>query len=191
MVMMKRVFAVLACGASLSACESFNTSSFDMSGMFKSSPATTEVRVESDPSGAEARGATGPGCRTPCTLQLPVSGATTVTFSLQGYLPTSVPVSITTASEAGGLGDSGVAESVRVDPNPVFAQLQIAPPPPPPPRKKAPAKPKPRKPAAAPQAQQAPAPAAQPQQQGFGPPQQAQPGGFGPPQQPPPQSVFR
>jgi hypothetical protein len=177
--MMKRVIAVMACGASLSACGSFNTSSFDMSSAFKSTPATADVRVESDPAGAEAKGPTGPGCRTPCTLQLPVTGATTVTFSLQGYLPTTAPVTITTASEAGDLGDSGVAETIRIDPDPVFAQLQVAPPPPPPPRKKATAKPKPRKPAAAPQAQQAPAPAPPPQQPGFGPPQQ------------PPPSVFR
>ena len=186
---MKRVFAVMACGATLSACGSFNWPSMDMSAL-KPAPTLAEVRVESEPAGAEAKASTGPGCRTPCTLAVPASGATTVTFSLQGYLPTSVPVSVTTLSESGGMSDAGVSSTLVIDPNPVFAQLQIAPPPPPPPRKKAaPAKPKP-KPRAAPQAQQAPAPPPQ-QQQGFGPPQQQQPGGFGPPAGAPPSSVFR
>ena len=185
--MMKRVIAVMACGASLSACGSFNWPSMDMSA-FKTPPATASVRVESEPAGAEARASTGPGCRTPCTLQIAASGTTVVNFSLQGYLPTSVPVAVSASRESGDLPDSGVAESVRVDPNPVMAILELAPPPPPPPRKKAPPpKAKPRKPAPA---AQAPAP---PQQQGFGPPQQQQqqPGGFGPPQSAPPSSVFR
>ena len=132
-VMMKRVLAIMACGVSLSACGSMNWSmpSMDMSA-FKTAPISASVRVESEPAGAEAKAPTGPGCRTPCTLALPANGTTVVSFSLQGYLPHSIPVTITTAREGGDLPESGAADSVRVDPSPVFAALEIAPPPPPP-----------------------------------------------------------
>jgi hypothetical protein len=180
---MKRVFAVLACGSLLSACGSTNWSmpSMDMSA-FKTAPATTSVRVESEPAGAEAKAPTGPGCRTPCTLPLAANGTTVVSFSLQGYLPHSIPVTVSSSRESGDLPDSGAAESTRVDPSPVFAALEVAPPPPPPPRKKAPppkAKPRPKP---APAAQAAPPPP---------PPQQQQQPGFGPPAGAPPPSVFR
>jgi hypothetical protein len=183
--MMKRVVAVIACGLSLSACESMNMSMPSMD-IFKSTPATTEVRVDSEPAGAEARSPAGVACRTPCTLALPASGTTVVSFSLQGYQPTSIPVTIGPSESSGGYSDG--ANTLRIDPNPAFATLEIAAPPPPPPRKK-PAKKraaKPRPPAAAPAAQ---APAEQ-QPAAQAPPQQ-QPGGFGPPNSAPPQSVFR
>jgi len=48
--MMKRVVAVIACGLSLSACESMNMSMPSMD-IFKSAPVTTEVRVDSEPAG--------------------------------------------------------------------------------------------------------------------------------------------
>jgi hypothetical protein len=183
--MMKRVVAVIACGLSLSACESMNMSMPSMD-IFKSAPVTTEVRVDSEPAGAEARSPAGVACRTPCTLALPASGTTVVSFSLQGYQPNSIPVTIGASETSGGLSEG--ANTLRIDPNPVFATLEPAAPPPPPPRKKPVKKraAKPRPPAAAAPAAEAPAeqqPAAQ------APPQQ-QPG-FGPPNAAPPQSVFR
>lgn len=151
--------------------------------MFKSEPAPIDVRMESEPAGAEAKAPSGAVCRTPCTLPLPDTGTTVVSFDLQGYQPQSVPVTITPPE--GGFAGMGASEP-RIDPNPVFATLELTPPPPPPRKKKAAPKraPQPRPAAAAPAAQEAPPPAAQM------PPPQQQPG-FGPPNAPPPSSVFR
>jgi hypothetical protein len=158
---MKRVIVLLACGSALSACTSMNLSmpSMDFGGALKGSPATVNVRVESQPQGAEARGSGGGACRTPCTLAVPANGTSTVSFTLQNYLPTQVPVTVRTVRETWDNAESGaVGEQVTIDPNPVFAILDPAPPPPPP--KRAPAKPKPRAQAPKPQQQQQqPAPA--------------------------------
>jgi hypothetical protein len=159
---MKRVIVLLACGVALSACTSSNWSmpSMDLGGALKGSPQTINVRVESQPQGAEAKGSAGGACRTPCTLALPANGTSTVSFTLQGYLPASVPVSVRTIRETWDNAESGsVGEQVTIDPNPVFAALEPTPPPPP---KRAPPKKAP-KPKQAPAAQ-APAPAP-----GFGP----------------------
>jgi hypothetical protein len=161
-------------------------SSWDMS-LFKNSPTTVTVRAESNPSGAEARSVGGTSCRTPCVLALPANNVSDVTFSLQGYQSQSVAVNVTSVRESSDMPEAGMADQVRVDPNPVFATLEPAPPPSPA-HRRAPAKPKPKPATAA-----APAPATtatqqQPaqQQQGWGPPQQ-QPvqQGWGPPQQQP------
>jgi len=136
----------------------------------KGSAGTVGVRVESEPAGAEAKGPTGSACRTPCTLQLPVSGMTSVSLALAGYQPQSVPVSVTTIRAGNEFSETGSpSESVQIDPNPVYTILQPAPPPPPVHAKKPPpkTKPKPRPQAQAPQVEQpppAPAPAAQQQQ---------------------------
>jgi hypothetical protein len=134
---------------------------------FKSGGAAASVQVESDPPGAEARLGPGAGCRTPCSLAISEPGNYSVTLALAGYLPQSVPIRVIRVQQAGNLTDVGVPEQVVVDPNPVYAQLELAPPPPPPPKKRAPPKRKPQ-PAAAQPAQPAPPP--------FGPP--PQPPGF-------------
>lgn len=170
---------MLALGTALAGCSSLGL------GGSTSSGATVTVRAESNPAGAEARAQVGAPCRTPCALEIPASGTSSVTFSLQGYLPQTIPVTVTAGREA-DLSETGVVDQTRIDPNPVFAVLEPAPPPPPPVRRK----PAPRKPRPAPAAQPAPPPPP-PQQQGFGPPQQPPPppGGFGPPPQQ--QPVFR
>jgi hypothetical protein len=161
-VIMARWIAISLFGVALAGCSSWSVPSFDTS-MFKGSSAGVTVRAESNPSGAEARAQGGAACRTPCALELPANGLISVTFSLQGYLPQTLSVNVASTRESADLPESGSAELTRIDPNPVFAQLELAPPPPPPVRKKvAPRKPRP--PPAAP-----PPPA-----QGFGPP--AQPG---------------
>lgn len=167
---MKRVIVLLACGSALSACTSFNWSMPSMDFGMKSTPATVNVRVESQPQGAEARGSGGGACRTPCTLALPANGTSTVSFTLQNHLPAQVPVTVRTVRETWDNAESGASgEQVTIDPNPVFAILDPAPPPPPPKR----AAPKP-----------APKPRVQQQQQ---PPQQqpAQAPAFGPAPPPP------
>ena len=176
---MGRVFVLLACAATLSACSSSSLPSFDLP-TFKSAGGSTQVRVEFRPPGAEARGAgAGPGCRTPCMLSIPDSGLSSVTFSLPGYVPQNVPVRVSMAQQSSQrIMENGVPEpTVVIDPNPVFAQLEVAPPPAPPPKKKAPPKKKPPPVAAAPM-QQPPTAQQQPMQQppGFGPLPQQQPG---------------
>jgi hypothetical protein len=124
----------------------------------KSAPQTVNVRIESQPSGAEARGPAG-NCRTPCTLALPTTGTSSVNFALQGYQTQSVPVTVRPIRESFDMSETGsLGEQYAIDPNPVVAVLDPVPPPPPP-RRAAPRQAKPR-------AQPAPAPAPAPQ---FGP----------------------
>ena len=103
--------------------------SFDF---FKSSPATEQLRIESEPPGADARTTQGQTCRTPCELTVPSGGDLTVTVAMNGYQPQTVPVR--TQSPDASSSDS----SARLQPNPVYVELQPAVPPRP--AKKAPAK---------------------------------------------------
>lgn len=119
--------------------------------MFKSAPPTVQVRLESSPPGADASTSLGPGCKTPCSVSVPAPDAPfTVTYTLNKYLPASVPVNV--IKNPGSFTTSATATT---DPNPVFAELQPAVPPKP--VKKKPHRPKKPKPAAA-----APADAAAP-----------------------------
>jgi len=171
---MARLLAFFALATALAGCSGYSVPSMDMS-MFKSSPSTVTVRTESNPSGAEARSAGGTSCRTPCVLALPASGVSDVTFSLQGYQPQTVAVNVTSVRESADRIEAGMAEQIRIDPDPVFAALELAAPPTPA-RKRAPSKPKPKPQAAAAAAAPPPPPQQQPAQQGWGPPQQQQPG---------------
>jgi len=123
------------------------------------------VELDSDPSGAEATTSLGGSCRTPCALELSAEGPFTVTFTHEGYEPTTVEVKIQHAR-------MGVSER-KFAPNPVVAQLAAVAPPAPPPAPSPPKKPvataqppktAPRKPVAAvqPAAQPPAQPAAQP-----------------------------
>lgn len=149
---MKRVAAIAVCGLTLSACSS-------MPGWLelpKPAPPTTTMQFESRPPGAEARTSTGGACRTPCSI--PVAGEQfTVTFSLPGYQPQTIPVRMTTGDEPVN-PDSEPSSTPRMVPNPVYAELlPIAP------AKKKAAPPRPKKvsapKAAPPPAGPAPAPA--------------------------------
>ncbi|KJC52489.1 hypothetical protein UB31_10535 [Bradyrhizobium sp. LTSP849] len=145
---MRRVIAIALAGASLGGCSSV---SWDM---FKSAPPTVQVRLESNPPGADANTSLGPGCKTPCSVSVPAPNAPfTVNYALNKYQPVSVPVNVIKNP-----GDFTTPASVTTDPNPVFAELQAAVPPKP---VRKPHRPKPKKPkpaAAAPAA--APADAA-------------------------------
>lgn len=144
---MRRVIAIALAGASLGGCSSL---SWDM---FKSAPPTVQVRLESNPPGADASTSLGPGCKTPCSVSVPAPDAPfTVNFALPKYQPASVPVNVIKNP-----GDFTTPASATTDPNPVFAELQPAIPPKP--VRKKPHRPKKPKPtAAAPEA--APAAAA-------------------------------
>ena len=97
--------------------------------------------LESNPPGADAVTSLGPGCKTPCTVTLPIpTGDFTVSYTLNDYQPATVAVRVF-GSPAGALSPG----TTRLEPDPVVAQLQsIAPPPKPPPVRR----PKPKKPPA-------------------------------------------
>ncbi|MGW1423348.1 hypothetical protein ACWAT4_24885 [Bradyrhizobium manausense] len=147
---MRRVIAIALAGASLGGCSSM---SWDM---FKSAPPPLQVRLESNPPGADATTSLGGGCKTPCSVSVPAPDAPfTVAFALPKYQPTSVPVNVIKNP-----GDFTTPASVTTDPNPVFAELQQAVPPKP--VKKKPHRPRKPKPAAAAAPAAAPADAAAP-----------------------------
>jgi len=136
-MVMRRVIAIALAGVSLGGCSSM---SWDM---FKSTPPTAQVRLESNPPGADATTSLGPGCKTPCSVSVPAPEAPfTVTFALPRYQPATVPVNLIKNP-----GDCSTPASVTTDPNPVFAELQPAVPLKP--VKKKPHRPKKPKPAAA------------------------------------------
>jgi hypothetical protein len=136
-MVMRRVIAIALAGSSLGGCSSM---SWDM---FKSTPPTAQVRLESNPPGADATTSLGPGCKTPCSVSVPAPEAPfTVSFALPKHQPATVPVNIIKIP-----GDFTTPATVTTDPNPVFAELQPAVPPKP--VKKKPHRPKKPKPAAA------------------------------------------
>jgi hypothetical protein len=140
---MRRVIAIAFAGFSLAGCSSV---SWDM---FKSAPPTVQVKLESNPPGAEAHTSLGPGCKTPCSVSVPAPDVPfTVSYVLDKYQPASVPVNVIKSP-----GDFSTPASITTDPNPVFAELQPAVPPKPIKKRHRPKKPK------APKAA-APAPAA-------------------------------
>ena len=148
---MRRVSAVALAGASLLGLGGCSSMSWDV---FNSAPPTVQVRLESNPPGADATTSLGPGCKTPCSVSVPAPDAPfTVAFALPKYQPASVPVNVIKTP-----GDFTTPASVTTDPNPVFAELQPATPPKPVRKPHRPRKPKPA--AAAPAA--APAEAAAP-----------------------------
>jgi len=155
---MYRVIAVLAGGLTLAACSwmpSFEVPSFGGGGSGAAS-----LAVESDPPGAQASAA-GVSCVTPCRLNVAVNGPFSVTVALNGYTPQSVPVRVMQPDDPRLGSEEMGSGALRLDPNPVYVELERAPAPAPPPAKKK----TPRRPATAaretvPAAAQAPAPSA-------------------------------
>jgi hypothetical protein len=87
----------------------------------KSSAPTEALRIESEPSGAEAKAASGQSCRTPCDLNV-AGGGETITLALNGYQSHTVSLQ----PEASGTLAS-ITGSTRLGPNPVQVELQPAP----------------------------------------------------------------
>ncbi|WP_284416866.1 MULTISPECIES: hypothetical protein [unclassified Bradyrhizobium] len=138
---MRRVIAIAIAGAGLAGCSSFSMDAF------KAAPTEVPVQLDSVPQGADAKTSLGPGCKTPCTVQVPAPDAGfSVTFTLDRYLPATIPVQVIRNS-----GDFNNSPPVVMDPSPVVAELQPAPGAPPKAVKHMrPKKPKPQKSAAAP-----------------------------------------
>ena len=138
---MRRVIVITAAGLSLAGC-----SSFSMGDYFKSTPPTVQVQLNSIPPGADARTSIGPGCKTPCSVTLPITTETTgfaVSYNLNKFLPTTVQALITRVPS-----DFSNPGSITVDPNPVVATMESAGPAPKVKRVMRPKKPKPPKAAA-------------------------------------------
>jgi hypothetical protein len=110
----------------------------------RSAPAPTTMQFESEPAGAEARTSVGQSCRTPCSVAVAATDFT-VTFSLPGYQPQTVPVRVVASTEPPDPNlPGGDSSGARLVPNPVFVELTTAAPvaarkPPPPKRKPKPA----------------------------------------------------
>ena len=127
---MYRVIAIVCAGLALAACESnadwMKTPDWmkadwkmpDFSKVSFGEPAKEDVRVESEPPGAEAKASTGQSCRTPCSLSLPGNAATTVTFSLAGYQAAAEKLELVS------MGDG----TSQLRPNPVLVELTPLPP---------------------------------------------------------------
>jgi hypothetical protein len=100
-----------------------------------SSGANVSLTIESDPPGADAKTSFGPSCRTPCMIPVPADRPFTVNFSLPGYLPQAIQVGprggadVPTVDVAGGSTETYGTATPELAPNPVYAQLQLAPPP--------------------------------------------------------------
>jgi hypothetical protein len=159
---MYRVIAVLACGVSLAACSSSWMPSFEMPSFGGGGSGVASLAVESDPPGAQAS-AGGVSCVTPCRLTVAATGPFSVNVALNGYTPQSVPVRVMQPDDPRlGSEDTG-AGAVRLDPNPVYVELERAPPPAPPPaHKKKPKRPQTSSRQAPPAAAQAPVPTSAP-----------------------------
>lgn len=116
---MYRFLAIAFAGLTLGGCSSF--SSFEI---FKPAPQTVNLQLESVPPGAEATTSAGPGCRTPCSVTVPVPSSTenfSVTFNLSKFVPATVPVAIVRQP-----GDFAGPPVIVADPNPVVVELQPA-----------------------------------------------------------------
>jgi hypothetical protein len=117
---MHRIIAIAITGATLAGCSSFSLDSF------KPAPALVKVALESAPPGADATTSLGPGCKTPCSIDVPAPDAGfSVTFASPRFQPVTVPVQVIRNP-----GDYASPAPTIIDPSPVFAELQPAGPPP-------------------------------------------------------------
>jgi hypothetical protein len=142
---MGRSAALLAAALMLAACSSFSDLALN-----SIDQRTTDLQLESEPAGAEAKTSLGPSCRTPCALPIGPVLDFTVTFTLDGYQPQTLAVKVI-RTYARPDWEGKTRADPEFDPNPTHAVLVAVPPPPEPP-KPPPAKKKPRvaaKPAAA------------------------------------------
>ena len=117
---MRQIVVIAACGLSLGACSSMpNWMQFDLP---KGAPSATTMQFESEPAGAEARTSLGQTCRTPCSLAV-AANEFTVSFTLPGYQPQTVPVRIVAPTDSRDAGNEGESAPPRLVPNPVFVEL--------------------------------------------------------------------
>jgi len=121
---MSRVIAFVACGFTLAAC----TASLPSMDFFRSAPPTETLRIESEPPGADARTSQGQNCRTPCELAVQPAELT-VTVALTGYQTQTIVVAPEGATSQQFGPNNPPPPGAKLAPNPVYAELQVAPPP--------------------------------------------------------------
>jgi hypothetical protein len=107
-----------------------------------STPGPASLAVESDPPGAQASAPGGGSCVTPCRLNVSTDAPFSVNVALDGYVPQTVPVRIMQPDDPRLESDQG-GNSPRLDPNPVYVELERAAAPTAPAKKKKVAKPAP------------------------------------------------
>lgn len=124
---MRRAIILATAGLGLAGCGSMSVPGLDA---FRPTPPSMTLQLESLPPGAEARTSLGPSCRTPCAVSIPRTDNFTVTYTLDRYLPQTVPVRLVEPQILPS-GDDGVAgvQEATFDPSPVYVELQAAPPP--------------------------------------------------------------
>jgi hypothetical protein len=105
---MSRVVAMVACGFTLAACSTSLVRT-------TSSPPTQALRIDSKPTGAEAKTSLGQSCRTPCELDVQAADEISLTLALNGYQPQTVAIRKDTA------------DSSQLAPNPINVELQPLP----------------------------------------------------------------
>ena len=116
---MRQIVVIAACGLSLGACSSMPSwMQFDTKGL----TSATTMQFESEPAGAEARTSLGQSCRTPCSVAVN-SSEFTVSFTLPGYQPQTVPIRAVASTET---NSDGELAAPRLVPNPVFVELTPA-----------------------------------------------------------------
>ncbi len=122
---MRRVLVIAASTFALGACSNLSLPSFEMPSMTPT-PAASTLEFVSEPAGADVKTSTGQTCRTPCALSVAANDLT-ATFTLNGYQPQTVAVRLTMSDE-GRDPNTGQVAPPRMTPNPVYAELMIAPP---------------------------------------------------------------
>ncbi len=113
---MYRLAVILTAGLSLAGCSSLSS----FGGPPEPKPFT--LQLESNPPGAEAKTSAGPGCVTPCSVEVTQTENLSVTFALAKYETQTIPVQVTQKP-----GNLFTSPTTTIDPNPVTAELQPAP----------------------------------------------------------------
>jgi hypothetical protein len=126
---MRRAIILATAGLGLAGCGSMSIPGLDA---LRPTPPSMTLQLESLPPGAEARTSLGPSCRTPCAVSIPRTDNFTVTYTLDRYLPQTVPVRLVEpqfVADTGGDDGVSTVQEATFDPSPVYVELQAAPPP--------------------------------------------------------------
>lgn len=125
---MLRIAVGLGGALLLAACSSSWLPNMDLRMPSLGGASSLELRLDSEPPGAEARTSLGPSCRTPCVVAVAARGAFDVTFTREGFIPQTIGVQLQQPLDP-RIDPDGPPTGATLVPNPVVAELQPAPPP--------------------------------------------------------------